>query len=191
MTLVEEKYKYYCDKGSDINEHLPTLAKYASLCEHVTEMGVREVVSTWALLRGKPKKLISYDIYTSTGIRPAKDGAKEIGVDFTFIEENVLDVTIEETDLLFIDTWHKYGQLIQELNLHANSVRKYIILHDTTKYAIVDEQSWDGKYKDQRTESKGKTGLWTAVTEFLDDNPNWAIKERFTNNNGLTVLERV
>ena len=34
-------------------------------------------------------------------------------------------------------------------------------------------------------------GLWPAVTEFLENNSNWKIKERFTNNNGLTILEKI
>ena len=47
---------------SDINEHIPTLIDYASECEHITEMGVRAITSTWAFLGAAPKKLISYDI---------------------------------------------------------------------------------------------------------------------------------
>jgi len=34
-------------------------------------------------------------------------------------------------------------------------------------------------------------GLWPAVEEFINEHPEWKIKERFTNNNGLTILERV
>jgi hypothetical protein len=41
-----------CDRDSDINEHLPTLSQLASECQEVAEMGVRSVVSTWALLHG-------------------------------------------------------------------------------------------------------------------------------------------
>jgi hypothetical protein len=67
-------------------------------------MGVREVVSTWAFLHAKPSRLVSYDLFTSSNISLAKQAAKEIEVDFTFIQANVLDVVIEETDLLFIDT---------------------------------------------------------------------------------------
>jgi hypothetical protein len=33
-------------------------------------------------------------------------------------------------------------------------------------------------------------GLWKAIEEFLANNPEWKLKERFVNNNGLTVLER-
>jgi hypothetical protein len=41
---------------------------------------------------------------------------------------------------LFIDTWHQYEQLDQELNKHSNKVRKYIAFHDTHTYAINGEK---------------------------------------------------
>jgi hypothetical protein len=63
MKTLEEIYNEKCaDIHSDIFEHLPTLKRYAKECEHITEMGVRWVVSTYALMMGKPKKLISIDI---------------------------------------------------------------------------------------------------------------------------------
>ena len=34
-------------------------------------------------------------------------------------------------------------------------------------------------------------GLWPAIVEFLAANPEWVLHERFTNNNGLTVLRKV
>jgi hypothetical protein len=33
-------------------------------------------------------------------------------------------------------------------------------------------------------------GLWPAIEEFLVEHPEWTLHERFTNNNGLTVLKR-
>ena len=55
---------------------------------------------------------------------------------------------------------------------------KYIIFHDTTTFGQVGE---GGQYP----------GLNPAINEFLLDNDDWFIKEIFTNNNGLTVLERL
>ena len=191
MTIAEKNYIKSRDNKSDINEHMPTLLKYAKECKHITEMGVRNVVSTWAFLYSKPTNLICYDIFKPKNkLGLVYDSAKEEGIKFSFILENVLDVTIQETDLLFIDTWHKYGQLKLELKLHSKSVRKYIILHDTTKFQSEDE-SGRGIFSDERTVTPGKQGLWLAVTEFLEDNENWKLKERFVNCNGLTVLERV
>ena len=57
MAILETYYEERCKKPSDINEHLPTLKKYSEECEHITEMGVRWVVSTFAFLMGKPKKI--------------------------------------------------------------------------------------------------------------------------------------
>lgn len=48
---------------SDINQHIPAIIEYGSKCNHITEMGVRWVVSTWAWLATAPKKLIAYDLY--------------------------------------------------------------------------------------------------------------------------------
>jgi hypothetical protein len=52
MDKVEERYKYVCQTPSDINEHLPTLYKYATECESVFESGVRGCVSSWAFVNG-------------------------------------------------------------------------------------------------------------------------------------------
>jgi len=52
MENIENKYKHLCNEVCDINEHLPTLYKYASDCESIIELGVRGCVSSWALVYG-------------------------------------------------------------------------------------------------------------------------------------------
>ncbi len=104
---------------------------------------------------------------------------------------------MEKTDLLFIDTWHVYGHLKRELDRWNTYANKYIILHDTTVDGEVGESArhkWD--IPKQMLESglsreEIERGLWPAVEEFLALHPEWKLKERYTNNNGLTVLERV
>ena len=130
-------------------------------------MGVRWVVSTYAFLSGKPKDLVSIDI------------------NFEFKLSNTLELDIKPTDLLFIDTWHAYKQLKAELAHHHTKVRKYIVLHDTTTYGYKDETSYEHWGDDWKGDG---IGLWPAVLEFLEDNPEWVIKKRYLNNNGLTVL---
>ena len=73
----------------DINEHLETLKRYTAECSHVTEMGVRNVVSTWAFLSGNPKKYIGIDINPSP-VEMAEKLAKEQGIDFTFIQADTI-----------------------------------------------------------------------------------------------------
>jgi hypothetical protein len=178
---------------SDINEHIPTLVEYGSECETITEMGVRTITSTWAFLGCAPKSLISYDIQDPSkwgaNIQDVYDTAKSYGLNFEFRKENVLKIEIEETDLLFLDTWHAYDQLKAELRLHSNKAKKYIIMHDTTSYEFRDEpltseNAWEGELDFGR-------GLWAAIEEFLESSEEWVLHKRYTNNNGLTILKRV
>src|SRR5205085_2957781 len=117
---------------SDIHEHCPTLLALARECRHVTEMGTRTGNSTTAFLFAQPDKLVCYDLqeYRQIDRLRALAGRTE----FVFHRADVLQISIEETDLLFIDTWHVYEQLKEEFRLHADKARKYIVLHDTSTF---------------------------------------------------------
>jgi len=193
MYNLEQIVNQIYQTPSDINEHIPTLIEYGSECDHITEMGVRAITSTWAFLGAVPKKLISYDIEDPSkwgaNINQVYDVAQQYGLNYEFRKENVLKLEIEETDLLFLDTWHAYNQLKAELELHSSKAKKYIIMHDTTSYEFKDEpltseNAWEG------APPTGK-GLWAAVTEFLESTDEWVLHKRYTNNNGLTILKRV
>lgn len=180
----------------DINEHLPTLRRYASECNHVTEMGTRFAVSTHALLIGKPNKVVAIDLnkhFYEPYENDVKIFAESCGVEYEFIEGDDLKMDIEQTDMLFIDTLHTYNQLSKELRKHEKSVNKWIILHDTITFGERDEDFYrNGKINEEvSTQEVTKRGLYTALTDFLTENKDWVIKEHFTNNNGLTVIERV
>jgi hypothetical protein len=189
MITIEQYFNTFKTTPGDINEHMDTLVEYAKLCDHVTEMGARWGCSTFAFLHSKPSKFVSYDINMTENILNAINLSKVEKLDFQFIKKNVLEVEIEETDLLFIDTWHKYGQLKEELFLHSDKVKKYLIFHDTESYEFNDEPSWGDLYKDVRELSTEKQGIWPAIQELLDKG-DWEIEKRFTNNNGLTILKR-
>lgn len=189
---LQKKIEEIKKTKSDINEHIPTLQKYSKGCEHIVEMGVRWVVSTWAFLSENPKKLTSYDLfepsYYGGDLSDVYETAKQNGIDFCFVEANVLDVDIEECDLLFIDTWHCYNQLIRELRKHSEKVKKHIILHDTETFGIKDEPNHRGQVFEDDIATK--TGLKAAINDFLQENKSWEIAEIFKNNNGLTILRR-
>ena len=86
--MIEQRYQKLCKTFSDINEHLPTLKRYTQQCETVVEMGVRGIVSTWALLAGKPKTLVSIDIEDPSAfggdIWEVYDAANAEGINFSF-----------------------------------------------------------------------------------------------------------
>jgi len=201
---VENVFKNFCNLNYpehiiyprgivDINEHLPKLKEYASKCEHVTEMGTRFAVSTVGFIIGKPKKFVSIDLnyhFFKPFESEINSFAKECNVDFKFIEGDVLKMDIEQTDLLFIDTLHTYNQLSKELRRHEKNVNKWIILHDTITFGDRDEDFYmNGMISNEISNQEiSKKGLYTALTDFLEENKNWFIKEHFTNNNGLTIL---
>lgn len=178
----------------DINEHLNTLRYYASKCDHITEMGTRFAISVYAFLMGKPKTVISIDLnhhFFQPYEQEVNDSAKILNVNFQFIHGDVLELDIEQTDLLFIDTLHTYEQLTKELTKHNTKVNKWIVLHDTVTFGFKDEEFYqNGSISKNLTKQDSKQGLYIAVRDFLQLNPQWTIKEHFTKNNGLTVLER-
>ena len=207
MDIVNEKLdqlsKNYLRRSGDICEHLHTLSKYASKCESIFETGVRGCVSSWAFVHGLlnnnsvNKKLLMNDI-TYCNVEELLNVTKALPIVVEYEWKNNLELNITKNyDLTFIDTWHVYGQLKRELAKIAPITNKYIIMHDTT----VDE--WEGETIrcqmnafEQSIQSgipidEINRGLWPAVQEFLDSNSEWILHERFTNNNGLTILRHV
>jgi len=190
-----------CKIESDIYEHLPTLRYYTTKCNSVIECGVRSIVSSYAFASAlsyhKNNKFTMIDPYKSDQIDSFLSLCNSLDVNTTFFEGSDLKYPLEKTDLLFIDTWHNYGQLKRELEYWHSSVQKYIIMHDTT----VDEWFSDSVRARLDIEKESKEsgfsieeitrGLWPAITEFLQKYPEWKIERRYTNNNGLTILARV
>jgi len=191
MEKILEKYNEHKNTPSDINEHLETLYNLGKECSHITEMGVRWVSSTWPLVYSNPKKIISYDIVTNPNIIEVINLCNEYSVDYSFQEKDVLQLEIEPTELLFIDTLHTYNQLIKELEIHSNKVSKYIVLHDTEFFGRVDEVVYEHASNFVKNNPITKQGLMTAVEDFLSTTlgQSWEIYKIYENNNGLTILK--
>jgi hypothetical protein len=174
---IEDLYEQAKRLPSDINEHVEYMRDLGKSCSHITEFGVRSGVSTIAWAAASPKILHCYDLVRWGAVDAIEHAAKKAGVGFRFHLGNVLEVDIEHTDLLFIDTLHTYDQLQAELQRHADKASRFIVLHDTTTFGN------DG-------ELTGSRGLWPAVEEFLAAQPAWKLHDKRTHNNGLTVLRR-
>ena len=203
MHSIDEilKLVHDSDGSVDIRDHLELLKDYASKCDHVTELGVRWVVSTWYFIAGKPKKLRSFDIthFSEYGVdeNVLRQVSTNSDVDFEFIQEDVLTTNkIEETDLLFIDTIHNYKQLKMELHLHGNKARKYLIFHDVISFGEQDEEptpinpDWSEELKAYHSSLEDHSGINQAIVEFLLDNRHWCIDKLAVGSNGLMVLRR-
>lgn len=201
--LIEREYDRVKNTPSDINQHIPVLYTYAAQSKTVLECGARTCISTWAFIKGlldngqEQKKLVSIDIDDCPQAEVVKRIASQ-SIDYCFWKGNDLNYSGDEKfDLVFIDTWHVYGQLKRELEKFASMTNKWIIMHDTTIDEIVGESvRMNMDIELQRRQSGYSkleiiTGLWPAIEEFLENHPEFIIKKRFTNNNGLTILERI
>lgn len=212
MKFVLDKFENAKNVSSDINEHIGTLRSLSSSCSSVLELGTRRAVSTWAFLAGLSdgdatgtKHLVCVDLEYDNAIEEVAEAALGIGVAFEFARGNDLKLDIGKhtlfagpVDLTFIDTWHVYGQLRRELEKFAPLTRKYIVMHDTEVDAIRGESircNWNTAEQAERSgfpETEIRRGLRPAVEEFLEENAGvWRMKVHYSNNNGLTVLERI
>jgi glycosyltransferase involved in cell wall biosynthesis len=176
---AEAMYERAWKTPSDINEHVPALRELASECDHVTEISSRWSITTVALLAGRPRRLISIDRAGCQGC--ISGGLEQLSLvtdcDLTLVKADVLEIEIEETDGLLIDSHaHTAKQLTAELGRHADRVRLWIALHDTQIYG---ERADDGG-----------PGLLPALRSFLLGHPEWAVASHTDINNGLTVLRR-
>jgi hypothetical protein len=200
-SLLNARFHTKSSIPSDINEHLPILYNYAKGCTSVVECGVLEVTSSYAFasaLVGTPNNsLTMIDPFLSGKMEPFLEICNQEKVNAAFIYASDLVCEPIETDLLFIDSWHVYGQLKRELAHWHASVKKYILIHDTTVdewYGESVRGNADAEHQSRETGfpvEEIRKGLWPAIVEFLRAHPEWKLTERLTNNNGLTVLSRV
>jgi len=175
---LKKKYENVCGKRytncnglsciNDMEFCSPLLYYLASQCDHVTEFGTRTVCSTWALMAGLPKVLRSYD-FVPCNTKELEEIAAENNIDFKFVCASTIDpkVSIEKTDLLFIDTEHTATQLSVELALHGNKASKYIAFHDTSSHPV----------------------LLSVIDNFVKQNTQWRYKLVLSEDCGITVIE--
>ena len=202
MEKIENMYNSLCHSPSDINEHLPILFNYAKECETIIECGVRGCVSSWALTYGllnneKNTKLILLNDKVECDINELLNTTIDLPITINYEWINNLELNITNNyDMVFIDTWHIYGHLKRELAKFAPITNKYIIMHDTTIDEFDGETircGWDANKQSLETGytiEEINCGLGKAIDEFLENNRDWVLLEKLTNNNGLTILKK-
>lgn len=189
INTIEAKYNDRKNTPSDINEHLPTLYDYALKCNTIAEFGVRSVVSSYAFAHARPKELLCLDINNNINVDTFIDECKQEDINASFVHASSLDYELpHEYDLLFIDTLHTFNQLTLELEKHHSKITKYIIFHDTIFWGHKDEIYTNSGYA---SEQSNNVGLVPAIGNFLKKNKQWREVETYTNNNGLTIIERL
>jgi hypothetical protein len=186
MSNILENYNSLRNIPSDINEHLPILFEYGKNVKTIAEFGVRNAVSCYAFAASRPEKMICVDIVKTQRAEEFCGLCKNENINLRFDVADTTQYSLEQVDLLFIDTLHTYAQLKRELELHNFKVNRYIILHDTITYGFIEDIAIPRSVAD----GQWKQGLMPAVMEFLQDHREWCHFKTYPNNNGLTVLER-
>lgn len=178
---IEADFAKLCETPSDINEHLPLLRALASKCDHVTEFGVRDAFSTVAFIAAQPEALVSWDIDQAAILSPFVASISNFRGRTNFQPRvgNSLEIEIEETDLLFIDSLHTGRQIKYELERHWRKVKKFLVFHDTETFGDVGE---DGN----RPGIKDVIAWWRRTQSY----PSWRPLLDLRNNNGMAVLQR-
>jgi len=163
--------------GHDYCWQHDAMQKLMKNCSTYKELGTHQGASAAAACLTNPKSVTLVDISFEKW-RPFQElfveYCKEHDITFSVIETSSTDLaSASPVDLLLIDSNHQPAHLQQELALHTSFVKKYIVLHDTSRLF--------GKPDDR---------LWQVANNFVNGGINsWRIKERCTDNVGYTVLE--
>jgi hypothetical protein len=163
--------------GHDYCWQHDAMQKLMKKCDTYRELGTHQGASAAAACLMNPSAVTLVDISFEKW-RPFESifrtYCEENNISFDVQEKSSTDPsTAKPVDLLLIDSNHQPAHLVNELNLHAKTVKKYIVLHDTSRLF--------GKVDDR---------LWQVVNGFINNGINpWIVQERCTDNVGYTVLQ--
>ena len=157
--------------GKHYTDNHKALAKYGKQCPVQKELGVAQGGTLAALMLTNPKKLTGID-FKGNRFQPYQryfvDYANQNGIHFEFYDRDSIDpTTVSDCDLLHIDSRHTATHLAQELKLHGDKVRKYIVCHDT----------------------QAIPAMITTLKQYISGK-DWRVIEHHERNVGYTVIGR-
>lgn len=196
-----------------VNDHLPTVKYHVENSNSVLELSNFDTSILFTSLLGLVENKNDAKVYN--GIFPVIDKNRTENARMLAIKHNIDfkieggnntdDIAIDiETlnnsyDTLIINTWKTYSHYKRNLDKFAPLINKQIILTCTSGSF---ESENDNTYK-QKKFGKGtlehfpenfdhsKTGTWLAIEDFLNENSNWVICQRYFNGYGITVLKKL
>lgn len=165
-------------KINAIVKDFDVLTSLAKTVDSITELGVRRCFSAYAWLLGQPKKFVGVDISRWPEWDQLEKDVEGTDIELELIVANDIEVELEETDLLFIDSLHTYDHVTKQLELHADKAKKYIVFHDALDF--------DGKPAQVHLD----LGVYNAIMDFLDKTEEWKVIEHIRPCQVL-IIERV
>ena len=179
---LEALYQQKLRGNKTICHHLPVLRALASQASTCVEFGVRTGNSSVALLVGCAGTVYSWDLER----RPEHiEIARAAGHRWVFTQGDSRTAVIPDCDLLLHDSFHNYEQVRAELEAHAHKVRRFLLFHDSIKYALLG-----GENHSRGNFNPHLAGFRLAVDELMIRDDSWRIKAHYPASDGLLVLER-
>ena len=159
--------------GPGYCNHHDEIKRLAPECESYRELGVMQgATSACAAVAGiLDQQLIDIEDYQWTPYKHLWDNFE--GLKYVYHKKSSLTpqmINLPKVDLMLVDSMHNYGHVTQELKIHAQTVNKYIIFHDT---------------------SKPTDQVYRAVTDFCMTNSAWQVIRRDENSVGFATIKRI
>lgn len=173
---ADEIFNQFCDNPRDLDKHLGFMRELALQVGSVCEFGKRqESLAAWVV--AGVGRIESHNAEQKAEYQALVEIFKEGGGEITVDNRPALAVeSIQETDLLWLDTVHHYDRTRGELQKFAKSVTRYIVVRGTGEFGFNAEG--------------GGPGMFGALREFVDENPEWFVMYHTTVEYGITVLSK-
>lgn len=181
---LDELFARTAATARDLSEHAETIRDYAARVGSIVGFIKR---GDWEpmLAHGFPMVTLLYQTErsvlteaTSKAIKAQSCKGNRRISSFEVItgEADVLEAPAVPCELLVIDRDNDAEFLANVLQRHASEARRYIMIRGTQAFGEKSELD------------PARPGLWSAMREFLETNPQWFIFEHRPNQYGLTVL---
>lgn len=176
MTALDQAYADLLAAKTDMQFHMPKLKELAA-GKRVIEFGTRRGVSTVALLAGRPRSLITYDMVRTKDVTVIEALARAAQIRFDFCNADIEKLySVGPCDLGFVDAMHNADSVAIYLRLLLEAGATTIALHDTYSFARTGDLP-------------GTKGILDAIDGFLAANKDWRMSYHTDECYGMTVLE--
>ena len=143
---LQEFYDQACDQfTAKYGEHFVLywqhIRQLAQHCDSYKELGAFQGVSAAAAMLGNPHmRHVELIDVTFERLVPHQHVFKDFSGELKLNQNSSVDPTISMTavDMMLVDSLHTATHVIQELDLHAPYVKKYIVFHDAKYPPIKD-----------------------------------------------------
>jgi len=164
-----------------LNNQMITFVRYTSRVRHMTILGAGNGLSLLAAMAAKPDFIRLYD-NTLQDTQQYRDVCASENINFSFNVCDLNQVTIEPTDLLYIDTANEGNIKYTELKKYQNCVSRYMLVNKSHQHAH------DAQAGIELSNGIQPCGVIHGINSFISEFPSWHILEHLDHDPGLTVL---